>query len=443
MGCDWYSVYGEVCYGIVVSNNDIKEVHKPGSSPASDDEKVLDDPLNRATKEWLVQQTAGFRIYDVCSAFVLITKDDEQLIKLPELSMPGPYDIEFHPFDISVTPGRNKDVVDKDLFDIACKLTPEGNKLSFEPGTCCFHYTAGGVSDISSDLKHKGTVESMDDEKPEANANPFISLLKQEDLPTDLALVVGCGDLQKTFRVNRAVLCYFIPGFDCLVDDGDKGKEQLQLPDLDPNAVEAVIDYHTTRGETRAPFPPEWGMCDGEKNAINKVYKVLQPPEEPEAKRAKKAAAKSGFVAQQTDERFLDATFLVGPNRTDIKGNRAVLAAMNQVLKLCLYGTGIITVDPSKPIEWAEFEAEAVRLVFESLGKRGKTEFVIPETFVDSARRFAHFIGETEETLNLYFDTPYKRDYFDGAALQVKYREKEEEEEWPEAPHSNYYLVAE
>jgi hypothetical protein len=60
----------------LVSNKDIKELHKPGSS-ASDGRMINDDPLNRAAKEWLVQQTAGFRIYDVCSAFVLIAKDDD------------------------------------------------------------------------------------------------------------------------------------------------------------------------------------------------------------------------------------------------------------------------------------------------------------------------------------------------------------------------------
>jgi hypothetical protein len=214
-------------------------------------------------------------------------------------------------------------------------------------------------------------------------------------------------------------------------------KDQLLLPDLDPHAVEAVIDHHTTRGKTFQTFP-SWTMCDDEKNAINKVYKVLEPPEEPKAKRTK-AAVKSGFIAQ-AGERFLDATFLVGPNRTEIKANRAVLAAMNPVLKLMLYGTGIITVDPYKPIEWAEFEAEAVRLVFESLRKRAKEEVVIPEILVDSARRFAHFIGETDWTLNIYFDTPYKRENVNGVELLVGYREEDEDEEWPEAPHSEFFL---
>jgi hypothetical protein len=358
------------------------------------------------------------------------------LIELPGFDLVGPREIDAHPFHIRVTPGRNKDVVDKELFDIAGKLTPEGNKLSFEPGTCCFLYTNGGVSEIKSKLKDEIDAEQLGDEKTEVELTPFIPVLKQGDLHTDLALVVGCGGSQKTFQVSRAVLCSFIAGFDQLINDGDGVKDQLLLPDLDPHAVEAVIDRHTTRGETLWTFP--WEMYDDEMNAIRNVYKVLEPPDEPEAKRTK-AAVKSGFIAQ-AGERFLDATFLVGPNRTEIKANRAVLAAMNPVLKLMLYGTGIITVNPSRPIEWAEFEAEAVRLVFESLRKRAKKEVVIPEILVDSARRFAHFIGETEWTLNIYFDTPYKREYVDGVEFLVGYREGDEEE-WPEAPHSEFLLI--
>ena len=37
---------------------------------------------------------------------------------------------------------------------------------------------------------------------------------------------------------------------------------------------------------------------------------------------------------------------------------------MNPVLHRYLYGTGLISVDLSKPIEWPDFNAQGVRQVF-------------------------------------------------------------------------------
>jgi hypothetical protein len=109
------------------------------------------------------------------------------------------------------------------------------------------------------------------------------------------------------------------------------------------------------------------------------------------------------------DPRWLDASFLCGPQKKEIKVNRAVLASMNPVLHRILYGTGLISVDPSKPIEWPDFDAKAVRQVFLALLHCGKKEFVVPMESVDSAKMLVDYLLETRETLMLYYDTPFKR----------------------------------
>ena len=91
--------------------------------------------------------------------------------------------------------------------------------------------------------------------------------------------------------------------------------------------------------------------------------------------------------------------------------NRSVLASMNPVLHRILYGTGLISVDPSKPIEWPDFDAKAVRQVFLALVHFGKKEFVVPIESVESAKMLVDYLLETRETLMLYYDTPFKREY--------------------------------
>jgi hypothetical protein len=47
------------------------------------------------------------------------------------------------------------------------------------------------------------------------------------------------------------------------------------------------------------------------------------------------------------DPRWLDVSFLCGPHKKGIKVNRPVLESMNPVLQRVLFGTGLISVDPS------------------------------------------------------------------------------------------------
>ena len=85
---------------------------------------------------------------------------------------------------------------------------------------------------------------------------------------------------------------------------------------------------------------------------------------------------------------------------------------MNPVLHRVLYGTGLISVDPSKPIDWPDFDAQAVRQVFLALVHFGKKEFVVPMESVESAKMLVDYLLETREALMLYYDTPFKREYY-------------------------------
>ena len=86
---------------------------------------------------------------------------------------------------------------------------------------------------------------------------------------------------------------------------------------------------------------------------------------------------------------------------------------MNPVLHRILFGTGIISVDPTKPIEWPDFDAQAVRQVFLALLHCGKKEFVVPLESVKSAELLVDYLMETREALMLYYETPFKREYED------------------------------
>jgi hypothetical protein len=90
-----------------------------------------------------------------------------------------------------------------------------------------------------------------------------------------------------------------------------------------------------------------------------------------------------------------DALFIVGPDETEIRANRSVLAAMSPVLNRMLFGVDLITVDPTVPIVWPDFDAEVVEAVFVALRQR-KGHIYVPSEGVASARTFLDFIGELD-----------------------------------------------
>lgn len=414
MGCDWYNIEGAVAYGIILSVEHIKgeyEIHSfqsaaTGDESSDDDSEGSFDGLDEKTVEWLVEQTKGFHLYSIGPQFILVAP--ERLIELPGLSLAGPYEITDRPFEIAVSPGVGKEDLDSKLLEIARKLRPTNTlKLPFRPGTCKFHYTDSGmIKQIH--YEYRDTSSLSDPEEASLEQPPtFVSVLDQDVLPNDVSLLVGKSDAQKTIQVNRAVVSCFVDGFDTLL--GDKG--QVELPDLEPSAVVAVINHHTTREKTVNPFPPRWGsMPEKEKQAIREVYTTLKGEEPP----SKKVRMSPEAHAALTDTRWLDATFLVGLDKTEVKANRACLAAMNPVLKAMMYGSGQIVVDPQKPIEWPEFDPQAVVLVFQAVLSRGKTEVVIPVGLAEHVKSFLNFICESEKTVKVYFDTEYERKHGNG-----------------------------
>ncbi len=126
------------------------------------------------------------------------------------------------------------------------------------------------------------------------------------------------------------------------------------------------------------------------------------------------------------DVRWLDCTFLAGPEKEEIKANRAMLASMNPVLSRILYGTGSISVDFSRPIEWSEFDSTAVRCVLSALVQHGTEEVEVPMEIVESAKALVDYLMETPKSLNLCFETPFKRK-FQGELTLTEFEEWEVE----------------
>ena len=125
----------------------------------------------------------------------------------------------------------------------------------------------------------------------------------------------------------------------------------LILEDLHATAFEKVVEhYTTTRKPGRYASFPSWRMDKDLVDGINRVLNFLKPTDEPQQKKLHADAAAATHPAL-TDPVWLDATFLVGPDKTELKANRACLATMNPVMKNMLYGTGFIVVDPMKAIE--------------------------------------------------------------------------------------------
>ena len=288
-----------------------------------------------------------------------------------------------------------------ELFELACKFTPPGSKLSFAPGKYSFAAT-------NSDLIYVNQLKKPDSSQESNTVTYDDDILARATIPAtvliDFELIVGNGDKKKTIGVNRALLFCSFPHLETMLGD-PLLDTKLELPNLDPEAVQSVLETFISRKKVSTPFHhKERAAFEEVQRAFGKSI-IEMADEEPPTKRSK---LEHPAIA---DARWLDASFLCGPQREEIKVNRSVLASMNPVLYHILFGTGIISVDPTKPIEWPDFDASAVRQVFLAFLHCGKKEFVVPTESVESAKMLVDYLMETREALMLYYDTPFKREY--------------------------------
>ena len=429
MGCDTYDVKTLCSSGnaIMVTNKDVKATRRPAGSSKDDvkeethsssgeddedeEEDRLDDPLDKEDIDWLLDRAPGYNAYQLGESFVLFTKDDNDLREAPRVDVPGPYEIEdeyyFVRFKIEEAPKGEEYT---ELLELAGKFTPPGSKLSFAPGKYSFATTtsymlevehlkrsdssSGGTGDKADDHSSSDARSHSDDDDSDATAT----------VPFDFELIVGKDKKKETIGVNRALLFCSFPHLESMLRDA-LTDTKLVLPKLDPEAVQSVLEAFSSRKKVRTPYHHnERAAFEEVQGAFGKSI-IEMADEEPSPKRPRQ---EHPAIA---DARWLDASFLCGPQREEIKVNRSVLASMNPVLHRILFGTGIISVDPTKPIEWPDFDASAVRQVFLALLHCGKKEFVVPTESVESAKMLVDYLMETREALMLYYDTPFKREY--------------------------------
>jgi hypothetical protein len=418
MGIPWYG-FKAVCSSgnaIMVTNNDIKETHRPGSSKEDvpedthnsreeedkdedeededEDENLFYARLDEEDVEWLLDRAPEYSAYQIGESFVLFTKGHNGIRETPRLDVPGSYNM-YEPCVRCCIEEAPKGEEYNELFELACKFTPPWSKLSFAPGMYSLAATTPFLIKVKqlkrSDSSSDGTsnlINSADDGM-DAPA---------PTVPFDFELIVGNGDEKKTIGVNRALFFYCFPHVETKFGDACMDTK-LELPELDPQAVERVLKVFSSRKDVAKPYHPH-----NEYKAFEKVQRAFG--------KSMKEMANGRFEHPAiADPRWLDATFLVGPQREEIKVNRSVLASMNPVLYRVLFGTGLSSVDPFKPIEWPDYDAQDVRQVFLALLHFGKKDIVVPMERVESVKMLVEYLEETREALMLYYDTPFKREY--------------------------------
>jgi len=424
----------------MVANKDIKEAHRPGSSDTDSqayaeenydllegDEYLPVDRLDKEDVEWLLDNAPEYNAYHIgMESLVLFTKRNNHIREAPTLDAYGPNE-DNDSFVLCNFEEAPQGEEYTELLKLARKFTPSGRKLAFAPGTYFFAATGTHLIQVNQ-LKR---TDSLSDDTCKKTDLPTDDkgCVPMTVVPLDFELIVGNGDEKKTIRVNRAIVFCCFPQLQNMVGDAFTDTK-LELPDLDPRAVHLVLEAFTARKKVGIP------SSNDEYEAFQKVQHVFgkssmemakQEQEPPPAKKPKKLEHPA-----MADHRWLDTTFLVGPQREEIKANRAVLGSMNPVLQRILFGTGSILVDPSKPIEWPDFEVEAARQVFSALVHCGKKEFVVPLESVESAKRLMDYLMETNEGLMLKYETPFRREqtsifrlchgrYCDGLVLRKKH----------------------
>lgn len=411
----------------MVTNKDIKEVRKLAGSSSkqsndteSDNDQWEDPPLSRDDILWLLDQTPpDYKMYEISSTFVMfIMKADDKLVESRNaVDCVGPYEIEEHyvQCDIDAAPIDGDDY--RELCALACEFTPESSgKLAFAPGRYL-------LSSTEFDHLHIAELQRSEKESQKTNAATTTNLeyvgTNGTNIPADFELVVGGGEKQKSIPTNKAVLACFLPNFETLLGGDTIQAAKLELPDADPRALELVLDAYTTHKKVSMP---SWWSNQDLHDAVQLLKDKFGLVEKNSSGMDGAATKKDGESIRQhhpmlNDARWHDVTFLVGSSKEELKTNRAVLASLNDVMNLILYGTGHISVDPAKPIEWTDYDAAAVRCVFLALALRGKEEVVVPLASVESAKALVSYLIETPQELKIYYETPFKREFEGGFLL--------------------------
>jgi hypothetical protein len=395
---------------IMVTTNDIKETHRPRSNEDVTEEthrpswEKEEDRffahLDKEDVEWLLDHAAEYNAYQIGESFVLFMKGGNDIRVAPCLTVPAP--VQGGSFVCCEIEEAPKGEEYTELFELACKFTPPGSKLSFAPGKYSFATTCSSMIEVKQ-LK-RSDPSSSDGTIKDVNA-AYENIYAPASVSLDFELLVGKGANTKTVGVNRALLFCFFRHLETMLGDA-LTDTKLELPELDPQAVKRVLKAFSTRKEVSMPFQhTEYVAFKEVQNAFGKSMIEMAKEKEPPSK---KPRLEHPAIA---DPRWLDVSFLCGPQKEEIKVNRSVLASTNPVLHRILFGTGLISIDPSKPIEWPEFDAQAVRQVFMALLHCGKKEFVVPVESVESTKRLVDYLLETREALMLYYDTPFKREH--------------------------------
>lgn len=228
-------------------------------------------------------------------------------------------------------------------------------------------------------------------------------MLEQDDLPADLTITVGSGSEQKVYNTNSSVLVYYVPGFGRVLEASGSTKA-IELPKLSPVKFETVINHFTTRDSVASVlddnydyFGDYFGDYDGDHCNGYEMKVAIQNVERHFHR----------FVVFGKEPKSYDhpmTTFLVGPDKTPVIAHRAILAAMNPILKKMLYGTGMITVDQSKPIEWPDVDDQVVPVVIRAIENRGKCPRILPFELRNPLDQFLDYIGETKASTNIVVD---------------------------------------
>ena len=158
-------------------------------------------------------------------------------------------------------------------------------------------------------------------------------------------------------------------------------------------------------------------LLDGIKSVLNFLKRTGEPQQ-------KKRRTEEETHPALTDPMWLDATFLVGPEKIELKASRACLAAMSPVMKKIFYGTGQIVVDPAKAIEWPDYQVEAIRLVFNALMARRRKEPSYQWSSVNRVSNSQTTFAKRQESLNVKFETEFQRGREHGSMLYLEYDEE-------------------
>jgi len=443
---------------IAVLLKDAKEVHCFGSSYTAKDPNDLTDGLENNEITWLLDQAKGFRVFRIGQSLLLFMKENECIVKCPGFHVEGCPGEDGLNADYNATMTVEKATQGDDfnvLSELARKLTPQGKKLSFAPGRYCFgstffldvveltgllesaaflcyskmrrddsvrsfpNATPGAIDEYIKQMFQNSTSDQIalweeTAERLEKRSQMMVPRHSDAPIPLDFDIIVGEGDGRTTIKANKAVLATFLPKFESLLEDINSAKT-LVLPDLDHDAVETVLDAFTSRKPYSMPYACSiYGFSD-EAKAVKKVGDLFGV--DPYGN--KKAKIDDSNHPAFNNPRWSDVTFIVGPTNEEIKANRAVLASLNPVLYRILYGTGSISVDPSQPIRWPDFDALAVKKVLLAMVQLGKKEVVVPSDVVPSAEAFVDYLIETPRKLNLYYETPFAREFENGASFTI------------------------